>query len=200
MCQRAFDGVWDKYFPYFRQRKGKRACTCDDCGEFRDLLSKERDPKVRVKIERNRAKHLALVREERHRYYFRQKLAQDRPDLFLSLIIDGMDQSTCYLPNLHDSVHLSTPLNVKLTGAIAHGRPNPRRVFLSTDHAGNTDLYCQVLVETLKEVCGGDFSKLPPVLFLQLDNTGSTNKNNLEVAMASYLVERGIHSEVLQTP
>ena len=44
--------------------------------------------------------------------------------------------------------------------------------------------------------CGGDLNKVPPILFVQLDNTSSTNKNNMQVAAMAALVELGIVREV----
>lgn len=36
---------------------------------------------------------------ERKKYYKHQKKAEDRPDKYLSVIIDGMDQSKTHLPH-----------------------------------------------------------------------------------------------------
>ena len=190
-----FNQLWTEFFPSFRIRSGKRASTCKTCGDFKVKLASERDPAKRRQLEDERRDHWEHIREERHRYYFRQKLAMEYPHLYLSIIIDGMDQSTCELPNTGDGQHIHK-LGVKVTGAIVHNSPQPRRVHLSYTQAGNTNLYCQVLCDTLLDICDGDVSKLPPILFVQLDNTSSTNKNNLEMRFASYLVERGIHSQV----
>lgn len=127
---RRFNQIWDESFKQFRIRKGVRASTCRVCGEIYDKLSKERNPVERRNIEKTRREHLDLVRQERHRYYFRQQLARQHPELYLSIIIDGMDQASCYLPNLGDKVDLSASLNVKVIGAITHGHKPERHIHL----------------------------------------------------------------------
>lgn len=69
--------------------------------------------------------------------------------------------------------------------------------FISYKYAGDTNLYVQVLIDNLLAVCDGNLKKLQPVIFIQLDNTSATNKNNIEAAVAAYLVDRGISSEVM---
>ena len=192
-----FCNTWKEKYPSFRIRSGKRANTCPVCGAFKTKLMKERDPAVRARLESQRAEHYAMVRDEKHRYHYRQKLAMDYPHLFLSLIIDGMAQVWNSIPNLGDAQHAAKQVPVKIIGAITHGHRPHRRAFLSTIHTGDTNTYCQVLLDVLTDVCGGDFSKLPPVIFIQLDNTSSTNKNNIQLAVSAFLVEAGITSQVI---
>lgn len=107
----------------------------------------------------------------------------------------GMDQATCKIPNLGHASD-SWRLQTKLVGAIAHGRTPARNVFISYRLAGDTNFYVEVLMQMLKKVTDGDFSNLPPVLFLQMDNTSSTNKNNIQLAFNALLIDLGICSEM----
>jgi hypothetical protein len=48
----------------------------------------------------------------------------------------------------------------------------------------------------IDEVCAGDYDTLPPILFLQLDNTGKDNKNKHMVSFLAFLVARGVFIEI----
>ena len=46
------------------------------------------------------------------------------------------------------------------------------------------------------EVSGGDPTKIPPIIMLQLDNTSSQNKNNIMTQFQAALVELGLVRQV----
>ena len=90
---------------------------------------------------------------------------------------------------------------------IVHGRGLPDEArpgastnkyyaYISSEFQGNTNLNIECLRRTLFDICQGDFSRLPPILFVQMDNTGRENKNNIMTAFLAFLVEQGYVGEV----
>ena len=90
-------------------------------------------------------------------------------------------------------VHQVTSLNVcrtHLTGAIDHGHGVHCYIDLLTwPHDAN--LIINVLMDLILKR-----EKLPPVLYLQLDNTARENKNKFLMAFLTYLVQTGVFREV----
>lgn len=77
-----------------------------------------------------------------------------------------------------------------LTGAIDHGHGVHCYIDLLTwPHDAN--LVINVLVDLIMKR-----EKLPPVLYLQLDNTARENKNKFLMAFLTYLVQTGVFREV----
>jgi hypothetical protein len=106
-----------------------------------------------------------------------------------------MDQNNSRIPNFGHADD-GFKVQVKVTGAIVHGRTPARRVYLSDRFPGNTNLVLETFLRVLQEECGGDAEKLPPIIFVQLDNTSTTNKNNIFAALSAALVELGVSREI----
>ena len=112
---------------------------------------------------------------ERQKYYKHVTKARRDPGKYLSIILDGMDQSKTEIPH---SVYRSTltssmwKLRTHLVGVIAHGRG----IFGFFDlfqfpHGSNLTLHVLLRVlYTLRD-------SLPDVLYLQMDNCSRENKN-----------------------
>ena len=116
---------------------------------------------------------------------------------FLSIIIDGADQSKHDLPHFKDSSKMSdeiTKVKMHLYGALVHGRA--AYAFTIPDHekqGHNTTI--QVLQHILEDLKRKD-GKLPPVLKLQLDNTTEQNKGQFLYGYLAMLVEYGVFREI----
>ena len=82
------------------------------------------------------------------------------------------------------------PYRTHLTGVINHGYGVLCYIDLLTwPHDAN--LVINVLVDTILKK-----ERLPPVLYLQLDNTARENKNQFVMTFLSYLVQVGVFKEV----
>ena len=106
-----------------------------------------------------------------------------------------MDQNNSKIPNFGDHSQ-DEQLKIRVEGVITHGHAPKRRVFLSYQQPGSTNTVVETIMRTIIDVCGGNLNKVPPIIFVQLDNTSSTNKNNIQVAVMAALVELGIVREV----
>jgi hypothetical protein len=101
------------------------------------------------------------------------------PDLFLSMSVDGMDNGKTSIPRLsreNKDTDGKERLGTHLTGVLMHGRKNPIRAYTWYDRfpTGSDSvltIICHALCDEAK------ISRLPPTLFLQLDNCWRENKN-----------------------
>ena len=131
---------------------------------------------------------------ERRKYYKHSEKARRNPTKYLSIIIDGMDQSKTDLPHFSrkaKAVTGMTLLKTHLTGVIVHG----------LDILGYWDIRqwphaSNLTINILLEVLTSMKDKLPPVWYLQMDNCGRENKNRFVLAMCCYLVELGIFQKI----
>lgn len=138
---------------------------------------------------------------------------------YVSIIIDGMDQSKTALPHIPSnpkSIAGQYLLPTHLTGVHAHGR----HTFVLLDwgqypHDSNLTITallkiiveCKVCVVSLITYCTVDLSFLviymqdciPPTLYIQLDNTCRENKNKYVLTFAAMLVDAGIFRKVKLT-
>ena len=69
-------------------------------------------------------------------------------------------------------------------------------MYLTYNQPGNTNLVIESIIRTIIDIYDGQLSTVPPILFLQLDNTSSTNKNNIQMVYHAALVDLGLFREV----
>ena len=180
-------------------RKYLRFAKCDDCVGFRQRRAETRDPKTLAKLRSDELKHKRFVRDERSTYWFRRKRAIRFPAEYLSVIMDGADQSAFGVPHFREKDHLTqgcANLTVRLMGIIVHGVGCWAYTYLDHVRSGaNATLDC--LVRTLTAIkAAGEGRSLPRKLYLQLDNTCKQNKNRFVIAWMCFFVEYNIFEEV----
>ena len=153
-------------------RRYLRFAKCDDCVEYRRRRNATRDPKKLAVINKEERSHKCHVREERGSYWRRRDRARRFPHRYLSIIIDGADQSAFGVPHFREKDHRTQaafPMGVKLMGAIVHGFG--AFAFTHLDHVkSGANATMDVLVRVL-QMCKDERGDLPPKLYLQLDNT-----------------------------
>lgn len=126
------------------------------------------------------------------------------PDKYMCLIIDGMDQNKTNLPCLRKAAKSTSNLfrvRTHLTGVLDHTRTDyGKKVYVFLDilqwpHDSNltTSLINRVLFLHMKRKDG----ILPPVLYVQMDNTSRENKNKFVMGYFAMLVECGIFRKVI---
>jgi hypothetical protein len=77
--------IWDREWMPFAQ--------CATCAENKQALRVAKSKQERDKLRKERSEHLLLQRSQRDSYYARRELACKRPEEYMSVIVDGMDQS-----------------------------------------------------------------------------------------------------------
>ena len=117
----------------------------------------------------------------------------------MSIIIDGMDQSATNLPHLK-KVSKSTVnlwhLRTHFTGVIVHGRGAEGYIdFLQYPHDPNLtiNVLLRILLRNFSEM---STTGLPAKLYVQMDNCGRENKNQMVFGFMALLVQQDIFTEV----
>ena len=142
---------------------------------------------------------LSLYRQERKKYYLHREKSCAHPEKYMTIIIDGMDQSKTNVPLLlkeaKSAQHLYR-LRTHLSGAIIHTRsPRGKIIYAFYDimqWPHDSNLILQVLNHILH-----DFkTKLPDTLYLQLDNCYRENKNRYVLGYCALLVQKKVFKKV----
>ena len=159
------------------------------CAGLTDSLSNSRDKEVQKQKLLIKADDEQVIRAERQMYYDKRRKAKLNRDEYMSIIIDGADQSAYGLPYFYQSSKATEGPKVrcKLYGVIVHGRSTHLYALPMNYHSG-VNMTVQVLHDTLTyelTVHG----RLPPTLYLQLDNTSGQNNSNYLMAYLSLLIQ-----------
>ena len=165
---------------------------CSLCVRGRDLSVLGRSKEERKEATDQFVHHLKEVYGEKLSYYSNRIRTRMEPKRFLSLIVDGSDQSKSTLPHSCEASHLSEVtenLKTHVYGCLSHGRR--AYAFIVGDHVKqghNTTIQVvhAVLVDTLRRE-----GTLPKTMFLQLDNTSRQNKGQYLFAYLALLVHLG---------
>lgn len=177
-------------------RRYMRFAKCNECVEYRRLRNGTRDEKELADLAKRERAHKQHVREERGSYWRRRDRGRRLPEKYMSVIIDGADQSAFGVPHFREKDHVTQgahTMGVKIMGAIVHGFA----VFAYThlDHVkSGANATIDVLVRVL-QAYKGEREKLPCKLYLQLDNTVKQCKNRYLMSFLAMLVEHGIFRE-----
>ena len=130
------------------------------------------------------------------------KLAKHRekcyknPEKYLGICIDGMDQKKTELPHF-----LRIPKNmdekyfiaVHVVGCLVINGTLKSKVFLNYPNIHNDS---NLTIHAVQHVLNTWEGPLPPVLYVQLDNTSRENKNKFTMAYFNMLVEKGIFKKI----
>ena len=112
------------------------------------------------------------------------------------MIIDGMDQKKTCLPHfqrLPKDIGDEWLVQIHLVGCLTYCQTIRPQVFLTYPNIHNDpNLTVTVMHRVLQSWSG----LLPPVLYVQLDNTARENKNSIVFGYLSMLVERGIFKKI----
>ena len=135
-----------------------------------------------------------FFRQERRKYYKHCRKAHQNPDKYMSIILDGMDQSKTNLPHFQQKSKQTSgnwKLKTHVTGAIVHGQ-GVYGYFDNCEWSHSSNMTITILMNILYMYK----DSLPPVLYLQMDNCGRENKNRFVFALCALLVELGIFRKI----
>ena len=133
---------------------------------------------------------------ERKKAMHHREKSLKKPEHYLCLMIDGMDQKKTCLPHLK---RLPKDLNdeclvqMHLVGCLAYSGTVKPHVFITYPNVHNDP---NLTVTVIQRVLMNWGHPLPPVLYIQLDNTARENKNSTVFGYLSMLVEQGVFKKV----
>ena len=194
-----FYSVWKRECSNIIVPKTCSFAKCDHCTKFKkELTDSKNNFAQRKQIVVEFDEHLNAQMMERNEYYRKRAHARNYPDECMSLICDGMQQKTTILPHFRyapKDLWAATKIQAHVVGVLDHGQ-QPQAYIHDPTVGGGPNLIMQcvwnAMLHTLKSR-----GKLPPLLYLQLDNTSGENKNHWVFEFASFLVENGYFEEVI---
>ena len=200
MCQTYFLRKWrdDPETQHIEVRKWMRFAQCTTCVQYRDKRGKAKGKSTQDDLDTGFSEHVCFIKREREGYYLRRYKSITNPEDYLSIIIDGADQSRFHLP-YHRVVDHSTQgkfkIKLHIHGLLSHGRDVMAYFCLPflKQGANSTIEIIHRYISKLRN----DQDKLPPVLFIQLDNTCRQNKNKYVFGYLGLLVHYGVFTTIL---
>lgn len=193
-----FYSVWKRYAGHIKVRTVTRFAKCTICESFKDEMQRAaRTAKLVTKVQQDRQAHYDFIASERQAYKMNQDNAALNPSEYMSLAIDGADQSAFGLPHFV-TVTKDTrghSLKVKLIGILQHGTEKSVALYTMTENhetGGNHVIECiHRYLNSRNDQYG-----LPKVLCIQMDNCTRENKNRYTLGYLESLVLWGVFEEV----
>ena len=114
---------------------------------------------------------MQIVIEERRHYWDAKRIAIEKPDNMLCMIVNGMDQNTTMVPKFRQPVKGIEGRYVKthLCGVLVHGLALYCYVWLDAHHKHDSNQVVTSIVRVLGDV-RSQRGTLPPTLRIQADN------------------------------
>ena len=188
--QSYFLHIWQKERSKVKIRQNTRFTKCNTCERLRSAKAEAiRKGLPTDHIKREQAVHNEFIAKERREYLRKAELAMLHPSRYLSVVIDGADQSAYSIPHFITKLKTSKGegLKVHLIGALQHLPLNRLRLFTMTDdHETGSNHIVECLHRFINDVGRGGC--LPRTLFVQLDNCVRENKNHYLLAYIDALV------------
>ena len=155
----AFYKLWRNNFENFKFHKTSAFAKCEECTRLKEMLMREKRVKERLELEKRRELHMNEQMSRRNVYYANRILAQERPEEYLCLIHDKMDQAKTYIPKMANQIKKLqmasvNPLPVALTGMLTHGREPGCYAHLSVNGIwpGDPDFTVTSLAKCLRDL------------------------------------------------
>ena len=191
--------VWKRDLCSIKARKTHGFAKCSLCEMFRSELLKSNGNTSKTKaIQEAKSKHLQFMRRERLGYYLRRDRSTSAPKRYCSFINDGADHKSYGLPHFTFSTKgdKGQKMKIKCVGVLEHLVERKIHFFPMT---GEFPTGANHVIEALHRVLDAKFheeGKLPPTMFLQLDNCSRENKNHYLLSYLELLVGIGVFRDV----
>jgi hypothetical protein len=172
--------------------KIKLFSRCSTCDDLDDKIKNTRAVELIKIYELQKQVHMTWQMDERLKYYHHIAKSRANPLRWMSIILDGMDQSKTSLLRLKRDTSASAnlnPLKMAVITALCYSHKPYSQTFTFPN-----DFPKDILVRALKAI--QEISGLPDILYLQLDNTTRENKNTTVFVFLSLLVHLNIFTKV----
>ncbi len=200
-CKSYFYKTWKRHCRHIKVRKLGRFAKCTTCEQLRKSIhdaAARRDYKSLAVYRRKKAEHNELIAKERREYKKKRDKAKLQPDQFLSIIVDGADQSAFGLPHFmiktkDDRGH---SLKVRLIGLLEHNQQNQLRLFtLTEEYPTGANHVIEAIHRFLSERINQ--SNLPRTFFIQVDNCTKENNNRFLFSYVESLLRWKLFDEIV---
>ena len=190
--------TWKQTCPQIKVMKASRFTSCDTCDQLRTALREHIISGANTSsVKDRRKKHIQFVARERMEYQKKKDRARTHSNDYLSIIIDGADQSAFGLPHFTTSTKSQRghAMKVKLVGLLEHQVENKLSLLTMTqEHATGSNHVIEVIHRFLSRKRAD--GPLPPKFFVQLDNCSRENKNRYVMGYFEMLVANSVFQSV----
>jgi hypothetical protein len=189
--------MWKHEFTNVHVPAESRFSKYQHCWEYKESRQSMPNAAMKVVVDQAYRLHIELTMEERKDYSRAREAAIESPDETMSIIIDGMDQNTTYVPKFRQSVKGIESRYVKthLCGVLVHGVGLYCHVWIDAHHKHDSNQVVTSIMKVLQDVKHRR-GKLAPVLRIQADNCGRENKNVYIFGLCATLVALGFFKEI----
>ncbi len=196
-----FHRTWKRHCWNIKVRRLGRFAKCSICEKLRKGIhdaTAKRDYKTLAILRQQKAEHNELIGRERREYKKKRDKARLQPTQYLSIIVDGADQSPFGLPHFmiktkDDRGHT---LKVRLIGLLEHNQQNRLRLFTLTEEYPTGANH---VIEAIHRFLGERVNQatLPRTFYLQVDNCTRENKNRYFFAYIESLLRWKLFDEII---
>lgn len=194
-----FYRTWRSSVPEIKIRKVHRFTVCHECETIRaGLKSAGTDQRISAPLLSRKRLHDSFIAKERQEYTQKRDRAKLYPNEFVSLIVDGADQTSFGLPHFTFATKntVGHAIKVKLIGVLDHGNVNHLSLFTLTDEFETGANHVVEAIHRTLQSKHLSVGTLPSCLFVQMDNCTRENKNRFLMAYLESLVGWGVFLEV----
>ena len=184
------------------KKKGTFA-QCDDCADFATQLGNAKGAMAAKKVKAQWNVHVKRIMKCREIYYDHRDQAFAYPDKLLCCIADIMDQAKTTIPHFkraNKSMSSKWWLRQCLMGVKVHGHRMDHYIAHSrVGTGGGSNFTIECILRTLRKLEAENYKggKLPPKLYLHMDNCSGDNKNYTILGFCNFLVvAEGVFEQV----
>ena len=200
LCNRSlFYTTWREQYSQFRLRKHCRFSKCAFCVHHRNVCyspASSRAEKARSK-ELLRQHYQWANTRERGLWHSKRHEANEHPDKYLVISLDGTDQLPDGLPHFWEHIKEDKGERMKVTMQISLAEGQRPILYLAWEHLyGDPNWTIETLYRQIKAEETRRGGTLPSTLYLQLDNCIRENRNTYVIVYLGWLVERGVFKQI----
>ncbi|MEM9681301.1 MAG: hypothetical protein AAF901_13340, partial [Bacteroidota bacterium] len=193
-----FLSIWKQKCRYIKVRNHTRFSICPTCEQIDAAINKNmKSDKHTEQLLRSKKQHMDFVLRERCEYRQKAEKAKLFPSKYLSIIIDGADQSAFGLPHFCSSTkdQRGHSLKVRLVGVLDHAVINRLLLMTLTQEYESGANHIIEAIHRYLVIRSAD-GDLPKILYVQMDNCTRENKNRYLMAHLECLVSWGLFESI----
>jgi hypothetical protein len=200
-CERSYFGrLFSTHFPHVRVHKWKNFSKCSTCSHWDKALMKAKDrfnvKTIRAELDR----HLLVVLEQKQKHWKHVYKAKRCPALYFCSSHDGMDTykcTVCHYSMCPKDMSGLCVMCMHVMGVLTHAHSPYAYAYISPPGVGTgaclgIEVLSRVLIRQKKKHNGF----LPPVWYIQADNTAAEFKNSVSFMWLGLLVQIGLFTKV----
>ena len=191
-----FTRLWSSHFSNVIIPRKVRMGYCSICANLKSVCKGAKTVTEKELNKKLLQDHRDAQALERKKAMHHREKSINYPTNYMCLMIDGMDQKKTCLPHLKrlpKDVNDDCLVQMHLVGCLAYNGSVKPHVFVTYPNVHNDP---NLTVTVIQKVLMSWGQSLPPVLYIQLDNTARENKNSTVFGYLSMLVNQGIFKKV----